>query len=79
MSCFPDVRPIGHVLINASRGPLVVEQDLADALAAGTLRAAGVDVVSVEPIARDNPLLSCAELFHHTTPGVGNTWKQDVV
>jgi glycerate dehydrogenase len=51
------VKP-GAVLINTSRGGLVHEADLAAALAEGRLAAAAVDVVSREPIAADNPLLS---------------------
>ncbi|NQU11328.1 D-2-hydroxyacid dehydrogenase [bacterium] len=46
------------LLINTARGPLVVEGDLADALNAGRIAGAAVDVVAVEPIRADNPLLT---------------------
>ena len=48
----------GVIIINNSRGPLIVEEDLAQALINRKVYAAGLDVVSTEPILGNNPLLN---------------------
>ena len=46
------------ILLNLGRGPIICEADLADALNNGEIAAAGLDVLCVEPMAKDSPLLS---------------------
>lgn len=53
----------GVMIINDSRGPLIVEQDLRDALDSGKVAGAALDVVSTEPIQMDNPLIGAKNVI----------------
>ena len=53
----------GVIIINNSRGPLINEEDLAEALNSGKVYAAGLDVVVKEPISDENPLLKAKNCF----------------
>lgn len=56
-SAFEMMKPTA-IFLNLGRGPIVVEEDLAEALQNDSIGAAGLDVLCVEPMAEDNPLRS---------------------
>jgi phosphoglycerate dehydrogenase-like enzyme len=61
-------------LINVSRGPVVNEEDLIEALEHGTIAAAGLDVFTREPLDPSSPLLSMSNVF--ATPHVAGVTRQ---
>ncbi len=71
---FESMKPTAFV-INASRGPIVVENDLIEALHAGKIAGAGLDVFAQEPLPPAHPLLSLRNVF--ATPHVGGVTRQN--
>ncbi|MEW6349686.1 MAG: 2-hydroxyacid dehydrogenase [Thermodesulfobacteriota bacterium] len=73
-SVFVAMKPSGY-LINVSRGPVVEEADLVEALQRGTIAGAGLDVFSTEPVDPSNPLLAMENVF--ATPHVAGVTRQN--
>jgi glyoxylate reductase len=71
---FKLMKPTAY-LINTSRGPVIHQDDLVEALNAGEIAGAGLDVTEVEPLAADHPLCSCtnALLLPHIASGTTET------
>ena len=67
----------GVILINTGRGKVVVEQDLADALASGKVRAYGTDVWPSDPPPPECPLLSAPNVF--MSPHLGASSKENLL
>jgi len=67
----------GSILINVARGPLVIEEDLVEALQSGQLYAAGMDVTAVEPLPETSKLWDLPNVI--ITPHVGgqSKWRID--
>ena len=53
----------GSILVNAARGPVVVEEELIEALSSGRLAGAGLDVFATEPLSADSPLRRLDNVF----------------
>jgi phosphoglycerate dehydrogenase-like enzyme len=71
---FDAMKPSAFV-INVSRGPVVNERDLLEALTSGAIQGAGLDVYTQEPVDPDNPLLSMRNVF--ATPHVAGATRQN--
>lgn len=72
---FSVMKPTAFV-INVSRGPVVNEEDLLDALRSRVIAGAGLDVFTTEPLKPDHPLLTMPNVF--ATPHVAGVTRQNV-
>lgn len=73
LSSFHRMKSTG-ILINIARGPVVVTDDLVEALRVGTIAAAGLDVTDPEPLPRNHPLLKLENVV--ITPHLGSATDQ---